>query len=67
MNLFKFLKQRLNTFPDIKPGELKNDVTKIDEVQRCANMTDTGCPGSGNSDLNQLMYPFLKKRKKVKK
>ena len=71
MNLFKFLKQRLTIFPNIKTGELKNDVVPIDSVQRCAetNMTNSGSPGSGHGVPDQLMYPslFRNKRKRVKK
>jgi len=65
MNLFKFLKLRLTTFPNIRPGQLKQDVIKIHEVQRCANMTDQGSPGSGLGD--QLMYPNLFRNKRRRK
>lgn len=68
MNLFKFLKQRLTTFPNIQPWDIKVDKKPKGEVQRCAlNMTDSGCPGSGHGSPGQLMYPNLFRNKRRRK
>jgi len=65
MNFFDILKKRLSIFPNIQPWDVKVDIKPAHEVQRCANMTDQGSPGSGLGD--QLMYPNLFRNKRRRK